>query len=295
VTRDAAQFTGIPIGTPVIVGGPDGSVGALGAGLSGPGTAVNIAGTTDVFFATVDQPVLDPARRVVLNASLIPGHWSIGGPSGMTGGMLQWFAEEFGTGEEAEAAQSSSSFYSLLDEEAATVPPGAGGLVVLPAMTGERAPTWDRLRRGAIIGLSVAHRRAHIARAILEGSAFILGDLVDAVDGLGVRINEIRLAGGGARSLLAAQIKADVCDRQFLTVQEHAASSLGIAMLAAVAMGEFQSISAAAEKAIAVNRVATPSAEHVAIYRRLRPLARGIADRLAPDFAALAAEFGQLA
>jgi xylulokinase len=293
VTSTAAGFTGIRAGTPVIVGGPDGSVGALGAGLNDPGTAVDIAGTTDVFFASVDRPVFDPERRVVLNASLLPGRWSVGGPSGMTGGMLRWFAEEFATVELADAEQRNISIYSVLDEAAATIPAGAGGLVVLPAMTGERAPTWDRFRRGAFIGLSVGHRRAHVARAILEGSAFALGDLVDAVLGLGVRIDEIRLAGGGARSQLWGQIKADVCERPFLVVREISASSLGTAMLAAVATGAFESVSAAAEKAVKVDRVAVPTARDAAIYRHLRPLARGIADRLAPDFAALAAELGR--
>ncbi|MFN8592615.1 MAG: FGGY family carbohydrate kinase [Thermomicrobiales bacterium] len=286
ITPDASRLTGVPTGTPVIVGGPDGSAGAVGAGLTHPGASVDISGTTDVFFTAIDRAIFDPAHRVVLNAALIPGLWSLGGPMGMTGGMLRWFVTELVMAERGDTEPQGGDF-ALIDEYAALVPPGAAGLVALPAMTGERAPTWDRWQRGAILGLTPEHSRAHVARAMLEGSAYVLRELIDAVAMLGVPVGEIRLSGGGAASPLWTQIRADVCERPFAVVREREASSLGTAILAAVAVGHVASVADAAPRAVRIDRVMTPAPERAAVYRSLWPVARSMARHLTADFAAL--------
>ena len=186
VTREASAATGLPSGLPVIVGGPDGTVGAVGAGLIRPGVAVNIVGTTDVVFTCSQKDAFDPTARTLVNCHAVNGLWGFGGPIGFSGGCVQWFYDHVARSTPEE-----------LDAEAADLPPGAERLLCLPNLVGERVPGWNPAARGAFFGLTPAHRRGHLHRAILEGSAFAARHVFDLLEKQGARLDVVHLADGG--------------------------------------------------------------------------------------------------
>jgi xylulokinase len=246
-----AKEMGLPSGLPVIVGGPDGTLAALGAGLVDEGRAIVVVGTTDVVFTCSRTPVFDPQRGTVVNCYAVPDRWALGGPMSSTGGCLEWFAGTFARAEVDEAARKGISPYSHLDELAATVPPGSEGLLCIPSLVGERAPHWQPHRRGVFFGLSTRHGVGHMTRAILEGSAFASRVMVERLESCGVSVNEIVLAGGGAKSRLWSQIRTDVLDRPVRVPEVTSATNLGTALLLAVALGHHPDCATAAEKMVA--------------------------------------------
>ncbi|HSB72937.1 MAG TPA: FGGY family carbohydrate kinase [Candidatus Methylomirabilis sp.] len=259
VRTTAAGETGLPAGIPVVAGGPDGTLAALGAGLTRPGIAADVAGTTDVVFACLDRPKMDPGGGVVTNAHACPGRWLLGGPTTTTGGALTWFAEHV----------AGTTDLAILYPEAAGVPAGADGLLCLPALVGERTPIWDPRARGAFVGLTLAHRRGHLARAVLEGCACVVRRVVEAIVRMGEPVREVRLVGGAARSDLWSQIRADVLGLPILRMPVREASALGAAILAAVGAGCFSDVASAAEKMSGAGEPIRPRCETHARYNEV--------------------------
>jgi xylulokinase len=267
-TRDAARALGLREGIPVAVGGPDGTIGALGAGMLEPGSAVDVIGTTDVVFSIVDSPLRDATSRTITNAYVEAGRWAIGGPLGLTGGALRWLVESFGPFE----APRTSSPFAALDALANAIAPGAEGLVFFPGLAGARVPWWQPEARGAVIGLSARHGRAHIARALLEGCAFLVADTFDAIEHAGATVREVRAAGGGAASATWLAIRASALGRPLVVPEQIEASSLGAAIAAGVAGGVYDNASAGVAAAVRVARVVEPDMAAHARYRELRAL-----------------------
>ncbi len=259
LTAEAAAATGLPAGLPVTVGGPDGSVATLGCGAVRAGVTCDVAGTTDVVLHAADHPVTDPQRRVILNAGLLPGIWTVGGPTGLTGGALPWLAGVLGFGS-VEAA------YAALAGDLAAVGPGAGGVTVHTTLSGERFPTWATGSTGSIAGLRPEHGPAHLLRAAEEGAAFAVREGLDAMAGLGLEIGEVRICGGLARRADAMQQRADAWNRPVVGVSNPEATTLGAAMLAAVCGGAFPTVDAAAAAMVRLDAVITPQAAVTAAY-----------------------------
>ncbi|MBI2456276.1 MAG: xylulokinase [candidate division NC10 bacterium] len=256
IREPVARETGLPAGTPVVAGGPDGTLATLGAGLTTPGMAADVAGTTDVVFACLAQPRMDPTGGLVTNAHACPGQWVLGGPTTTTGGALTWFAEHI----------AGTTDYAALDREAAEIAPGSDGLLCLPALVGERTPLWDPRARGAFVGLTLGHRRGHLVRALLEGGACIVRRVLHAIVSLGERVEEVRLVGGAAGSDLTAQIRADVLGLPIRRMPVREASALGAAILAAVGAGLFPDVPRAARAMTGAGEFIYPRAEHRARY-----------------------------
>ena len=236
---EIAAETGLPVSLPVAVGGPDGSVGCLGAGLTMPGVAVDVAGSSDVVFVLVDRPLAVPEARLVQNAFLVPGLWAVGGPTGLTGGCLDWFLEAFPPpGDPARPA------YERTEAAVSAVPAGSGGLSFFPNLTGSRAPDWDTSMRGRIMGIGPDHGWGHFARAIMEGAAAQAGQIVALAEAAGATVEEVRLVGGGVRSAAWREIRATALGRPVQIVEGGSLS--GSAMIAGVAAGVFGSLAEAA-------------------------------------------------
>lgn len=277
VSRTTSELTGLQDGTPVIVGGPDGTVGTIGAGLVSPGVTVDLIGTADVIFHAAAEPHLDPGRRTIVNVHLVPGLWTIGGPTGTTGGMLSWLSEAVGYGAEADSL-------ALLDTEANEIPPGAEGLVCLTSMSGERFPDWDPSVRGVLFGLSMGHGRAHIARAALEGAVYPLRSALDIYQQLGLQVDEVRVVGGGAKSPVWNQIRADICGIPVRPTVVREATSLGAAILAAVSIGAFPDIPTAAADFVRAEAAARPRVREEQLYQLLYKQYRRLREKLGPAF-----------
>ena len=274
ITAAAAEVTGLRAGTPVVAGGGDQAANAVGVGVVSEGTMALSLGTSGVIFAATNGPVIEPAGRVHAFCHAVPGRWHLMSVMLSAAGSLRWFRDAVAPGE---------AFGDLVDA-AAAVPAGSAGLWFLPYLTGERSPHPDPLARGAFVGLTVAHDRRHLTRAVLEGVAFGLRDGLDLMTAAGMPAPaQIRASGGGTVSPLWRQILADVLGAEIATVNTSEGAAYGAGLLAAVGAGWFPSVEAAASACVTATPVASPGpdaptyADAHAIYRDLYPA-------LAPSF-----------
>jgi xylulokinase len=168
------------------------------------------------------------------------------------GGCLQWFRNQLCQAEIAAAKKTKIDPYVLLGNEASKVPAGSQGLFFLPYLSGERTPHADPLARACFIGLTLAHRRGHMVRAILEGVSYAMRDSLAIIEELGVPVKQIRASGGGSRSALWRQIQADVFGQKVVTINAEEGPAYGVALLAAVGAGAFENIQEACAATIRV-------------------------------------------
>ncbi len=259
LTDEAAQATGLKAGTPVMAGGGDQAAQAVGVGAVQPGIVALTLGTSGVVFATTGEPFIEPEGRLHAFCHSVPGRWHLMGVMLSAAGSLRWFRDALAPG---------VSYDDLL-APAADVPMGSEGLLFLPYLTGERTPHPDPLARGAFVGLTVRHTRAHMTRAVLEGVAFGLRDGFELMKSSGLtHIEQVRVSGGGARSPLWRQILADVFDAKLVTVNTTEGAAYGAALLAAVGAGIWNTVDDACSAAIRITGSTAPQAEGVAFYQK---------------------------
>jgi len=274
VTGEAAAATGLRPGTPVVAGGGDQAANAVGVGAVAAGTVALSLGTSGVVFATTNRPLFEPRGRVHAFCHAVPGRWHMMSVMLSAAGSLRWFRDALAPGME----------FADLVAPAAEVPPGSDGLWFLPYLTGERSPHADPLARGAFVGLTLAHDRRHLTRAVLEGVAFGLRDGLDLMIGAGMPApDQIRASGGGTASPLWRQILADVLGAEIATVNTSEGAAYGAGLLAAVGAAWYPSVEAACDALVSATSAAAPGpdaaryAEAHAVYRDLYPA-------LAPSF-----------
>jgi xylulokinase len=271
VNEEGARLSGLRPGIPVVAGAGDQAAGAVGMGIVKPGAVSATIGTSGVVFAATSKPVLEPKGRIHTFCHAIPNRWHVMGVTQGAGLSLRWFRDQFGAGKD-----DGRDPYERLAEEAAKTPAGADGLLWAPYLMGERTPHLDPNARGALVGITAQHTRAHVIRAILEGVAFSLRDSLTLFREIGVPIESIRLGGGGARSSLWQQIQADVYGMSVELVEADEGAAYGAALLGAVGVGMWPSVEAACEKLVRVAKLVRPdpkSAERMerqyAEYRKL--------------------------
>jgi xylulokinase len=255
VTEMAAKQTGLREGTMVVAGATDGIAGFIASGSVEPGQACEVTGTTQVFHVTSDKLTPDPMGRIYYHVHPKPGSWIAGGASSGGGIILRWFHDNL----------SPHIPFEKLDEEAENIEPLSGGLLCEAAMTGERAPRWDPYVSGMLIGLTPKTTTAHIYRGMMEGVAFLLKAIIDVCNELGIPVKEIRSAGGGAKSRVWRQIKADVLGKEII-VPEDPSSTLGVAMLASIGAGIHRDICEAAKNMVHVVEVTKPDLSKTKTY-----------------------------
>lgn len=224
LSRRGAELTGLPPGIAVCVGTGDDFATPLGAGMSEPGPVACVLGTAEVVGALHPAPVVDPGALVETHA-YPGGAYLIENPGWLAGGAMAWLARVVGAD------------IATLDAEAAAVPAGADGLVFVPALSGAMAPKWISAARGAFHGLTPAHGRGHLARAVMESCAFAARDVVDRLRALSVRADELLCLGGGARSAAWVQIHADACGVPARVAVRVDTCPMGAAALAAMSQG----------------------------------------------------------
>jgi xylulokinase len=232
-----AALTGLPSGIPVAVGTGDDFSTPLGAGLIAPGRVAVVLGTAEVVGAVHGAATIDDSDLVETHA-YPGGAYFIENPGWLSGGAVAWLSSTLGLSGPAE-----------LDRLASEAPPGAAGLTFLPALSGAMAPRWRPTARGCFYGLTAAHGRAHLARALLEGCAFAMRDVIDRLSEMGAATDSILLLGGGARSRVWAQMRADITGRPAVVPARVDTSPIGGAMLAAVASGAIADLATAAAAA----------------------------------------------
>ena len=267
-----AEATGLAVGTPVVAGGGDQAAGAVGMGIVGPGAVSATIGTSGVVFAATDRPARDPRGRVHTFCHAVPDRWHVMGVTQGAGLSLRWLRDTLGGG----GPDATGDPYDRLCAEAAEAPPGADGVLWAPYLMGERTPHLDPEARAALVGLSAAHGRAHVIRAVLEGVAFSLRDSLTIFDEMGVPATRIRLGGGGARSPLWRQVQADVYGQPVDVLAAEEGAAYGAALLAGVGAGVWGSVDEACAGAVRVAGTVEPEPGAVEVldrqYRRFRTL-----------------------
>jgi xylulokinase len=241
VTLEAAGLTGLATGTPVVGGGADNACGAAGVGAIAPGEAVTSWGTSGTVLAPTFEPRVDPTLRAHTFCHVATGTWYLMGVVLSAGGAFAWYRDQL-----ARDLVSAGDANERLNAEAATVAPGANGVTFLPYLQGERTPHRDASARGAFVGLSLAHSRAHLTRAVLEGICFALRDSVSILQELGVSPTHMCLTGGGAKSAFVRRLQSEVFGLPVCTVNREEGPAYGAALLAAVGAGAFPDLATAA-------------------------------------------------
>jgi xylulokinase len=269
VTHEAAQLCGLQPDTPVVGGGADNACGAAGVGAVVTGQAVSSWGTSGTLLAPTAEPLVDPRLRAHTFNHVVPGLWYVMGVVLSAGGAFAWYRDQFGRDFD-DAAHANAG----LTAEAATVAPGAGGITFLPYLQGERTPHRDASLRASFLGLSLAHTRAHLTRAVLEGVCFALRDSLSILRDLGLAPDYLLLTGGGAHSEFIRKLQSDVFGVPVCRVNREEGPAYGAALLAAVGAGAFPDLAAAAAATLTRTPLefadATAGAEYDAAYRRYR-------------------------
>jgi xylulokinase len=281
VTAEGAEATGLKAGTPAVAGAGDQAAGATGMGIVLPGAVSATIGTSGVVFAATDRPALDTEGRLHTFCHAVPGRWHVMGVTQAAGLSLRWFRDRFGAG-----TDDGRDPYERLTDEASRAPVGSDGLLWAPYLMGERTPHLDPNARGALVGLTAVHTRAHVIRAILEGVAFSLKDSFTLFAEMGVPVKKIRLGGGGARSSLWRQIQADVYGHEVETVEAEEGAAYGAAILAGVGAGKWSSVDAACAEIVKTDKRIPPQeagmklmAERYKAFRRMYPAIRSVISR----------------
>jgi xylulokinase len=260
-----AEELGLRPGIPVVVGAGD-DVEVLGNGIAGPGLSLEHLGTTGSILACADHPVFDPQMAVELYPHVIPGLWVLGGSVTAAGSALAW-AQQL-----------------LRDVETSGLPectdPGHP-LVFMPHLAGERCPAWEPRARGAWIGLSIQHTSRHLQRAVLEGVAFSLKNVLDRVESLIGPQEQIMVADGQVDAPWR-QLRADIYQRPLACINTGEPTALGAMIVAAVGIGAYDSVAAAVRRVTGVTRRVEPDSNAASHYRQIYRLYCAAQDTLRP-------------
>lgn len=274
VSSKGASETGLRGGTPIVAGAGDQAAQAVGVGAVEPGVLALTLGTSGVVFASTGAPHLDPEGRLHAFCHALPDTWHLMGVMLSAAGSLAWFRDMLAP---------TTSFEDLM-LEAASAPAGSEDLLFLPYLSGERTPHADPLARGAFVGLTLRHRRAEMIRSVIEGVAFGLRDsfeLIREVQPAGMQ--EIRISGGGARSVLWRQILASVLGESLVSVDASEGAALGAALLAGVGAGVWPDVVSACRVTVRLGERTDSNVSDIEMYesayrryRRLYPALREI-------------------
>jgi xylulokinase len=251
VTAEFAAATGLSPETVVVVGCGDEMAATLGAGVFAPGEVCDVVGTAEPVCAASAEPREDPTMLVECHPHADPTAWLLENPGFVSGGNLRWWRDQFAPLERDAEARGDGDAYDLLTGQAAAVAPGAEGLVYLPCMQGAMAPEWNGAARGVFYGLTLAHTRAHMTRAMLEGSAYALRDILEAMRDAGLDVRRLTIVGGGAKGALWRQIKADVTGLPVRVPTSVETTATGAAILAAVGAGTHATVAEAVDAFVA--------------------------------------------
>jgi xylulokinase len=235
VTAEAARATGLAAGTPVIIGTADAAAEAVSVGVVAPGQMMLMYGSTIFMYAVQARPKMD--RRLWAAPYVFPGTSSMAAGMATGGALTRWFRDQFAVDLLAGERTSGASAYAQLAQAAEQVAPGADGLVTLPYFSGERTPINDPRARGVVFGLTLAHTRAHVFRAILEGVAYGIRHNLEVMEEIGARPREVIAVGGGTRNPLWLQIVSDVCSLPQIVPEITLGAAYGDAFLAGLGAG----------------------------------------------------------
>lgn len=284
VLPSVAEELGLDLSTTICAGALDQACGAIGGGNIAPGGFSENTGAAVAICSTLEQQTRDPAGVVPVHYHGIADTYMFHTFSG-GGIVLKWLRDKFCEPQTHAAARAGQDSYDVLGALAASVEPGADGLLMLPHLQGAMAPENNENARGVLMGLTLQHSRAHVIRALMEGICFVIRRNVEAFAAAGVQTQQIRALGGGSRSAIWKQIEADVTGVPVVTTRQPDAGALGAAILAGVGVGEFTSIAEGIAATVVVDRMYEPNPAHRDRYDELFAQYVGLYESLVPNFA----------
>ena len=274
LTAAAASHLGLPAGTPVVAGLVDAFASFHGARMLEVGDAIDVGGAAGGFGVYADRPVV--VAGGFTTPAPLPGRFSVGGAMAATGAALDWLAGDVLGG--------AIALPDLLAETAA-IGPGADGLVFLPYLAGERSPLWDPDARGAFVGLTLGHGRAHLTRAILEAAALAIRHVARPMLDAGLTVTAMRACGGPAADDGWNQIKADVTGFTVEVPRVRETAAVGAAIVAAVGVGAHPDLRSAIRAMTSIDRRFEPDPDRTTIYDRVFETYVGLHPTIAPVLA----------
>jgi xylulokinase len=265
ILPEISEELGIGSDVTICTGCLDQVAGAIGIGNIHEGMFSENIGAALAIVCPVSKPVFDPNRSMPLHYFAEPNTYMI--HTFTNGGMTQrWFRDKFCQPEMSTEALSGIDAYSILSQEAAKVPPGSDGLVMLPHLSGSMAPDMNAKAKGVWFGFTLQHTKAHFVRSIYESLGYIIRRNVEALSDMGIEVKEIRSSGGGSKSPVWNQIKSDILGIDLLTMKSKEAATLGAAILAGKATGIFSSLDDAVKNMAEVKERYTPNQENRKVY-----------------------------
>ncbi|HEY9187277.1 MAG TPA: xylulokinase [Ignavibacteria bacterium] len=267
ITEKISKLTGLKAGTPVVGGGADNTCGAVGTGVVKAGRVLASLGTSGVIFAHTNQVKIDPEMRVHTFCHSVPEKWYLMGVMLSAGGSFRWFRDAFCELEKNEALKQNIDVYEILTQKASKVKAGSEGLFFLPYLMGERTPHQSADAKGAFVGISARHNKEHFIRAVIEGITFGMKDSLEIVKEQGIKIEQIRLTGGGAKSKFWRKLQANIYNSEVVTVNNTEGPAFGAAIMAGVGGYVFGSIEEATEKIIKVKERVEPEKSEAKKYK----------------------------
>ena len=269
----------------VCAGVLDQAAGAIGVGNIKPGLFSENTGAALAICATVNGVFQDPAFEMPCHYHGIKDLYMA--HTFTTGGMaLKWFRDAICQPEMLEAAQTGADPYTLMSEEAARVAPGSDGLIMLPHLQGAMAPEANPKAKGVFFGMTMKHTKAHFIRALMESIGFIVLRNIEVIEAMGIPVNEIRVLGGGSKSPVWNQIKADITGKVIWETEYSDAACLGVAIVSGCSTGLFADINQAVNEMVTLKRKYEPNAENHKLYLRQFALYKQLYSDLCPMFAA---------
>lgn len=276
VSKTVAEETGLSSDTQIIVTTYDAICSFVGSGVTKEGEACDISGTVTVFRTVasgLSNKKLEGIQQIPYKEQNL---CILGGSNNMGGSLIEWVKQCYYQNEDLP--------YELMEKDAREAGDGAGGLIFLPYLLGERAPIWDSDARGVFYGLERSHTRKEMTRAVFESTGFIDLDMIHAIEKNGGRVDKIRLSGGLARVGLISQIKADITGKYIEVLDEFETTASGAAVIALLGQNELRDLDDAAEKFANVRMIIKPNRKKHEKYLKLYQLYKETYETLKPLF-----------
>jgi len=241
VTTEASKETGLKAGTPVMVGGSDTPLAALAEGIVDREKTLITAGSVSSIITCTDEPIFS---TVLLNrCHVVPNRWLMQGAMNAHSNVFEWLINELYKSSEKEITTKRPNIFEAIEKEIEDSPPGSSGLIFLPFLAGERSPIWDPYAKGVIFGLTFHNKRGDIMRSAYEGVTYAARHNLENIEKMGIKIEELKIVGGGAKSAIWNQIKADVLGKKIIVEKAADASLIGSGALACYGAGWISNLS----------------------------------------------------
>ena len=267
LTPKSANELGLRENTNIIISANDQMCAAVGGGNIAPGTVTETTGTALVIAATVDKPDYPNGQGIVYYKHVNEKYMMV--PYVNTASIiLKWFKDEFCDGEIKKCIEEGKNIYDYLGELANSVEPLSNGLMLYPQFAGKNSPDLDPNTKGVFFNVGLETNKAHFIRAIFEGVAYMLKENIQALERTGIQISEVRSLGGGSKSDIWNQIKADVLNKPISTLKSEESTSLGTAIMAAVAMGWYADLKIAVNSVVSYRKTYLPNKDNVEKYEK---------------------------